>query len=379
MMSAAARPIVNVHAEDGKSTTGTVALPAVFKAPIRPDVVQFVHTNMRKNKRQARAVSEKAGHQTSAESWGTGRAVARIPRVGGGGTHRAGQAAFGNMCRGGRMFAPTKTWRKWHVKLNQNQKRYATVSALAASAIPALVLARGHRIESIEEVPLVVANGIESMTKTRVAVELLKSLNAYRDVVKVSNSRKLRAGKGKLRNRRHRQRRGPLIVYKEDNGITRAFRNLPGVELANVRRLNLLQLAPGGHLGRFIIWTQGAFEMLDKVFGTYRKSSALKRDYNLPAHSMTNPDLMRLLQSEEIRGALKTAGPAHTKRAPGQKKNPLRNTQAMLRLNPYAQAFRRQEILGREKAAAIKASGKAQPKKGGKRASAAFVKTLLSE
>lgn len=48
---------------------------------------------MAKNRRQAYAVSEKAGHQTSAESWGTGRAVARIPRVGGGGTHRSGQAS----------------------------------------------------------------------------------------------------------------------------------------------------------------------------------------------------------------------------------------------------------------------------------------------
>lgn len=47
--------------------------------------------SMAKNRRQAYAVSEKAGHQTSAESWGTGRAVARIPRVGGGGTHRSGQ------------------------------------------------------------------------------------------------------------------------------------------------------------------------------------------------------------------------------------------------------------------------------------------------
>ncbi len=46
---------------------------------------------MAKNKRQPYAVSEKAGHQTSAESWGTGRAVARIPRVGCSGTHRSGQ------------------------------------------------------------------------------------------------------------------------------------------------------------------------------------------------------------------------------------------------------------------------------------------------
>lgn len=84
-----------------------------------------------------------SGHQTSAESWGTGRAVARIPRVRGGGTHRSGQGAFGNMCRGGRMFAPTKPWRRWHRRVNVNQKRYAIVSAIAASGVPALVQSKG--------------------------------------------------------------------------------------------------------------------------------------------------------------------------------------------------------------------------------------------
>jgi hypothetical protein len=34
-----------------------------------------VHTGMAKNKRQPYAVSEKAGHQTSAESWGTGQYI----------------------------------------------------------------------------------------------------------------------------------------------------------------------------------------------------------------------------------------------------------------------------------------------------------------
>jgi large subunit ribosomal protein L4e len=111
--------------------------------------VRIIHTNMNKNKRQAYSVFMKAGHQTAAESWGTGRAVSRIPRVPGGGTHRAGQGAFGNMCRGGRMFAPTKVWRKWHRKVNLTQKRHAVASALAASALPSLVLARGHRIEQV--------------------------------------------------------------------------------------------------------------------------------------------------------------------------------------------------------------------------------------
>jgi len=52
---------------------GQAALPAVFTAPIRADIVSIVHTNMAKNHRQPYAVSAKAGHQTSAESWGTGR------------------------------------------------------------------------------------------------------------------------------------------------------------------------------------------------------------------------------------------------------------------------------------------------------------------
>lgn len=185
--------MVSVFNDNGE-TTGQVTLPTVFKAHIRSDIVGFVHSNMAKNSRQAYSVNKYAGHQTSAESWGTGRAVARIPRVRGGGTHRSGQGAFGNMCRGGRMFAPTKTWRRWHRPINQNQRRYAVCSALAASALPALVMARGHRIEKLPEVP-VVCNGIESLTKTKAAVQLLKRLNAYEDVEKCQDSKQIRAGK----------------------------------------------------------------------------------------------------------------------------------------------------------------------------------------
>lgn len=40
----------------------TIDLPAIFKAPIRPDVVNETHQLMRRNKRQAYAVSEEAGN-----------------------------------------------------------------------------------------------------------------------------------------------------------------------------------------------------------------------------------------------------------------------------------------------------------------------------
>jgi len=140
------RPLVSVLSEKGESTNVQVKLPMIFKAPIRPDLVSFIHEQIRKNHRQAYAVSKEAGHQTSAESWGTGRAVARIPRVRGGGTHRSGQGAYGNMCRGGRMFAPTRVWRRWHRRVNVAQKRYAICSAVAATGVPGLVMARGHLI-----------------------------------------------------------------------------------------------------------------------------------------------------------------------------------------------------------------------------------------
>ena len=126
------------------------------------------------------------------------------------------------------MFAPTKTWRRWHRRINQNQRRYAMCSAVAATALPALVMARGHRIDNIREVPLVVDDAIEKITKTKDAIKLLKALNAHTDVQKSKDSRKVRPGKGKMRNRRYVQRKGPLVIYNEDHGITRAFRNLPG-------------------------------------------------------------------------------------------------------------------------------------------------------
>lgn len=183
------------------------------------------------------------------------------------------------MCRKGRMFAPTKTWRRWHHRINRNQRRYATCAALAATALPSLVMARGHRIQKIAEVPLVVDNTIEGLSKTKQAVKLLKTLKAYSDVEKSKRSVKVRSGKGKMRNRRYTQKKGPLIIYSEDSGIRRGFRNIPGVELLNVDRLNLLRLAPGGHMGRFCIWSRGAFEKLDSIYGTWRKKSTTKHNY----------------------------------------------------------------------------------------------------
>ncbi|XP_059623528.1 large ribosomal subunit protein uL4 [Cornus florida] len=346
-MAAAARPLVTVQClESDMATDGATSLPLpdVMKSSIRPDIVNFVHSNVSKNRRQPYAVSKKAGHQTSAESWGTGRAVSRIPRVPGGGTHRAGQGAFGNMCRGGRMFAPTKIWRRWHRKINIKQKRYAVASAIAASAVPSLVMARGHCIESVPEIPLVVNDSVEGVEKTSNAIKVLKQIGAYADAEKAKKSHSIRPGKGKMRNRRYISRKGPLIVYgTEGSKLVTAFRNLPGVEIANVERLNLLKLAPGGHLGRFIIWTKSAFEKLDSIYGSFEKSSEKKKGYVLPRSKMVNADLARIINSDEVQSVVRPIK-KEVKRAP-LKKNPLKNLNTMLKLNPYAKTARRMALL----------------------------------
>jgi len=328
----AARSVVTVFsAEDGKEC-GNVSMPAVLSTPLRPDLVKLVHTGIAKNKRQAYAVSKMAGMQTSAESWGTGRAVSRIPRVPGGGTHRSGQGAFGNMCRGGHMFSPNKIWRKWHVKVGLKQRRHALASALAASAVQPLVESRGHEISEVPEVPLVISNDVQELQKTSKAAEVLKTLGALPDVEKAKNSKKIRAGKGKMRNRRYVQKRGPLIVYGEDKGIVKAFRNLPGVELCCVDRLNLLQVAPGGHVGRFIVWTEDAFTKLNSLYGSLEEASS-KKGFVLPRPTMAISDLTRLINSDEIQSAVNPKKRQEIRLAP-RKKNPLRNKALMMKLNP---------------------------------------------
>lgn len=115
-----------------------------------------------------------------------------------------------------RMFAPTKTWRRWHRKVNTAQKRYAICSAIAATGVPSLVMAKGHVIGDITEIPLVVSDKVQSFVKTKEAVEFLRRSKAWKDVEKVYATRRMRAGKGKLRNRRHVQKLGPLVIYDQD-------------------------------------------------------------------------------------------------------------------------------------------------------------------
>jgi large subunit ribosomal protein L4e len=201
---------------------------------------------------------------------------------------------LGNMCRGGRMFAPTKTFRRWHRKINITQKRQAVASCLAASGSAPLIDARGHRIsEKVKEIPIVV-EGLEKLQQTKQAITCLTNLGLKEELDKC-RKKHLRSGKGKMRGRRYKYRCGPLIVYEKNQKIVETFRNIPGVNFCKVNALNLLQLAPGGHVGRLIIWTKKAFSKLNNWLDG-KKS---------PKMIMMNSDLQSLINSDEIQSVIR--------------------------------------------------------------------------
>lgn len=321
---------IKVFGIDGKEAKA-VDVPAVFNAPIRPDLIHFIHTNMAKNTRQAYAVSELSGLQTPAESWGPGRAVARVPRVPGSGTRRCGQAARANFTRKGRMYGATQTIRRWHRKMNVNQKRYAVASAIAASAVNGFVSAKGHVIEHLPQLPMVVSTEVENIVKTKDAEKFLKTIGLKDEVERVKSSKALRAGKGKGRNRRYTCRVGPMVVVGKGAKCQLGFRNIPGIKVASVNNLSLVDLCPGGHPGRLLIWSESAFSQLNDIFGTPKEASKRKSNYYLPTPVLLQPSVGRVLTSDAIQHALLPKRKAAVK---VEHKNSLKNREARKALFP---------------------------------------------
>lgn len=295
---------INIYNLDGNTVKDTVEMPDVMTIEVRPDIIETVHSLERLNLRQPYAVSKYAGMQHSAASWGTGRAMARCPRVAGSGTRRAGQGAFANFCRKGRMAHPTKTTRRWCRKVNLNLRRIAIAMAVAASSKSSFVQARGHKVENVKMIPLIVSDEVMSLTKTKDAFELIQNFGLEDEVKKVKDSKTLRAGKGKMRNRRFTKRKGVLIVHTNDSDL-RAFTNIQGVDQLNVDKMSIFELAPGGHSGRLILWTESAFKKLSVIFGKINESSEVLKGFTLPKKLVTSDSLEELFYSDEVQSILR--------------------------------------------------------------------------
>ncbi|MCS7124231.1 MAG: 50S ribosomal protein L4 [Candidatus Bathyarchaeota archaeon] len=252
---------VKVFDLDGKPVE-KIKLPPIFETPIRPDVIKRAVLAIQSTRFQPKGRDPMAGKRTTAESRGVGLGLARIPRIKG----PTARAAFAPGTVGGRLAHPPTPEKKIVKKIPKKEKRLALFSAIAATASKEIVASRGHALEGVPQIPLVVVDELEGLKKTKDVEEALIKLGVLADLYRVRESAKVRAGKGKLRGRRTKQAVGPLIVVAKDNGVGEAARNIPGVDVVLAKDLNAEVLAPGTHPGRLTVWTKGAIEILDKMY-----------------------------------------------------------------------------------------------------------------
>ena len=251
----------------GKST-GKTTLPNIFSTPLRPDVIKRAVLAIQSSRLQPQGRDPMAGKRTTAESRGTGSATARVPRIKGG----SGRAAFAPSTVKGRQPHPPRAEKKILKSIPKKEAKLALFSAIAATAQKDTVASRGHKIENALQIPLIVDDAIEGLTRAKEVEAAFASLGIMEDITRVRNSRKIRAGKGKHRGRKMKQAVGPLIVVVTGNGLANAACNVPGVQVTSVANLNTEMLAPGTHPGRLTLWTNSAIESLDKIYSKGEKA-----------------------------------------------------------------------------------------------------------
>jgi len=240
-----------------------VLLSPIFKTPTRPDVIKRAVVAIQSHRFQPQGRDIFAGKRTTAESRGVGLGIARVPRL----KERGQRAAFAPGIVGGRAAHPPVVEKKIRKKIPRKEMRLALRSAVAATASKEIVASRGHIVDDVPDFPLVVVDEIQGLKKTNEVEEVFIHIGVWPDIFRVKESRKVRAGKGKMRGRKMKQAVGPLLVIAKNEGIAEAARNFPGVNIASVDNLNVELLAPGTHPGRLTIWTSSAFEKVDKLFG----------------------------------------------------------------------------------------------------------------
>lgn len=246
----------------GKST-GKINLPEVFSTPLRPDVIKRAVLAIQSNRLQPQGRDPMAGKRTTAESRGTGSGTARVPRVKGG----SGRAAFAPSTVKGRQPHPPRAEKIIVKDIPKKEAKLALISAIAATAEKEVIAARGHKIEEIVGLPLVVDNAFESLTKLKEVEEAFQRLGMAMEITRVRESRNIRAGKGKRRGRKMKQAVGPLLVVVDSESLSKAAGNIPGVQVTTVTNLNTEMLAPGTHPGRLTIWSSSAIEKLSALYG----------------------------------------------------------------------------------------------------------------
>ncbi|MEA2036763.1 MAG: 50S ribosomal protein L4 [Nanoarchaeota archaeon] len=250
---------------------GKVKLPKQFEEGIRPDLIKRVVLAINSHNRQDYGASPLAGKRASAViskrrqsyrgSYGLGISRSRRKIMSRRGTRMNWVGAFSPETVGGRRAHPPKADKIWWQKVNKRERKKAIRSAIAATVDKGLVEERGHKLPN--NYPFIIDESIEKMDKTKKVKDVLIKLGLDKEL-KRAEIKKVRAGKGKVRGRKYKKKKGPLLVVSKDCKLIKSATNIPGVDVCEVSNINTELLAPGAVPGRLTIWSKGAIDLLEK-------------------------------------------------------------------------------------------------------------------
>ena len=236
---------------------GQVELPTVFETKIREDlalkqyetskIAQLYSAKEGAGLRQS--ASGTISHRRHAWKGHYGKGISRTPRktMWRRGTQFFWIAANAPGTRGGRKAHPPKGFPD-NKKINKKEMVKAMSSAFASTADLHYIRLRYASLKDLKEAPFV----IESIPKK--TSELISSLKSiFTDNFHlVFKSKKTRAGKGKLRNRKYKSNAGLLLIVSKDE--TKQFK---GVTIKTPSEVNIADLYP---LGRLTLYTKKSLE-----------------------------------------------------------------------------------------------------------------------
>lgn len=250
---------VNVYSLKGEAIK-KVPLPFSFNEEIRIDLIRKAVKVIQANRRQRYGASPLAGKKHATDTAGKGRGVSRVQRLKDGSM----RGAFVPGTVGGRRAHPPKAEKNFTLKINKKENAKARRSALSCTSNKELVKKRGHKFNEKISLPIVVEEKFKELERTRDVIRAFKKIGIYDDILRAENGKKIRAGKGKMRNRRYKIPKSLLIVIADKCKLQKSADNLTGVDIVLAKNLNAEFLAPGGDAGRLTLFTESALKLMER-------------------------------------------------------------------------------------------------------------------
>jgi large subunit ribosomal protein L4e len=249
----------NVYLTDGK-VEKKIALPNVFDGKYNEDIVRRALLAEQSRGYQPQGRYLLAGMNTSASYTGrygtyrTQRHTGLTPRP----RQRLAKGGMGQVRKipsavKGRRAHPQNVEKILVEKINRKEYAKALESAVAATGNTQLI--KQNYAYQKESMPIVVSSQIEKITKTKELTKVLEALGFANDL---QRSHAPRTHDGERRRSKKRYfRNSVLIVTKDSKQISKAGRNIPGVDVLEVDRLRIEKLAPGAR-PRLTLWSEAA-------------------------------------------------------------------------------------------------------------------------